>query len=78
METGKLVESGGWEDEFSAIVEVWTLGAGEHDGWVAAIVFVETAWTAAAGAWERVRVVHCVRIKRVELDVRLVSCSGMG
>lgn len=74
METGELVESGRREDEFSAVVQVWTLCASEHDGWVAAVVFVESAGTAAARAWERVWIVHRVRVKVVELrcDVSLV------
>ena len=74
VETGKLVESGGWEDEFSTVVQVWTLGAGEHHSWVASVVFVKTAWTAAAGAWERVWIIHGVRVEGVKLLLTLVWC----
>ena len=44
---------------------MWAGGAGEHDGGVAAVVFVETAGGAAGGGGEGVGVGHVVGIELV-------------
>lgn len=43
MQAGELVEGGGGEEDFAAVVGSCALGAGHHDDGVAAVVFVEAA-----------------------------------
>lgn len=41
VQAGELVESAGGHDDFAAVIDVLTFGAGEHGDGVTTVVFVE-------------------------------------
>jgi hypothetical protein len=41
VELGHLVESGGWENNLGAVVELWSLSSRGHNERITSVVFVE-------------------------------------
>jgi hypothetical protein len=57
VQSGQFLQSGGWHNDLSAIVEIFSLWTGEHDRGVAAVIFIE-----AFGRTSSDHVVHRHRI----------------
>ena len=71
VQSRQLLERRGWHNDLSAIVEIFSFWAGEHDGGVAAVVFIEAFGSSSP---EHV-LVHGQRILVLVIAVVRRSCQ---
>lgn len=54
VQSRQLFQRRRWHNDFSAIVEIFPLRAGEHDCGVAAVIFIEALWRTSSAASDHV------------------------
>lgn len=43
MKLRELVEGAWWHDDLASIIQMWSFHAGQHNGGIAAVIFIEAA-----------------------------------